>query len=74
MEELVQRIEIKPEVMSGKPVIKGTRITVEHVLLALAGGSSAVDIVGMHPHITTDDVRAACAYAAMQMRSAAGFP
>ncbi len=58
------RIEINPAIMSGKPVIKGTRITVEHILRKLAGGMAAEEILADHPHLTADDVYAAAAFAA----------
>ncbi len=50
--------------MVGKPVIKGTRLTVEHVLENLAGGMSVDDYVDSYPGVTAEDVRAALAYAA----------
>jgi uncharacterized protein (DUF433 family) len=59
-----ERIEINPAVMFGKPVIKGTRITVEHILRKLAGGMTAAEIVADHPHLAPDDVYAAAAFAA----------
>ena len=58
------RIEINPEIMFGKPVIKGTRITVEHVLRKLAGAMTIDEIVADHPHLTADDIYAAAAFAA----------
>jgi uncharacterized protein (DUF433 family) len=59
-----ERIEISPAVMFGKPVIKGTRITVEHILRKLAGGMTVSEIVDDHPHLTPDDIYAAAAFAA----------
>lgn len=59
-----ERIEINPEIMRGKPVIKGTRITVESILRKLGAGMSAKEIVADHPHLTEDDIRAAQAFAA----------
>lgn len=56
-------IGIDPEVMVGKPVIKGTRITVELILRRLAAGERPEDIVQNYPHLTKDDVMAALAYA-----------
>ena len=58
------RIEINPGIMFGKPVIKGTRITVELVLRKLAGGMTVDEILADHPHLTPDDVYAAAAFAA----------
>lgn len=59
-----QRIEINPEIMFGKPVIKGTRITVEQILRKLAGGMTVAQILADHPHLTPDDVYAAADFAA----------
>jgi uncharacterized protein (DUF433 family) len=50
--------------MLGKPVIKGTRITVELVLNKLSAGESVNDILSSYPHITKEDVMAAIDYAA----------
>ena len=58
------RIEINPAIMFGKPVVKGTRITVEHILRKLAGGMTIPEILEDHPHLTPDDVYAAAAFAA----------
>lgn len=59
-----ERISIDPGVMVGKPCIKGTRITVEHILRLLAGGMSPEDIAAGHPRLTFEDMTAAQAYAA----------
>ena len=62
-----ERIEINPKIMFGKPVIKGTRITVEHILRKLAGGMTVDEILSDHPHLASDDVYAAAAFAADYM-------
>ncbi len=62
-----KRVEINPKIMFGKPVIKGTRITVEHILRKLAGGMMVNDILADHPHLTPDDIYAAAAFAADYM-------
>jgi uncharacterized protein (DUF433 family) len=49
--------------MMGKPVIAGTRITVEHILEQLAGGRTIDQILEAHPHITREQVQAAIIYA-----------
>jgi uncharacterized protein (DUF433 family) len=59
-----ERISRTPSVMFGKPVIAGTRITVEHILRCLASGDAPEQIVADHPPLTLEDVRAAQAYAA----------
>ena len=57
-------IEEKPGVMMGKPVFKGTRITVEHVLRELGGGTSEADLLQAHPRLMAEHIRAALLYAA----------
>jgi uncharacterized protein (DUF433 family) len=59
-----ERISIDPKIMFGKPVIKGTRITVELILRKLAGGMTEDQILAHHPHLTVEDIRAAAAFAA----------
>mgnify|MGYP005872013625 CR=1 FL=1 len=61
------RIEVNPEIMFGKPVIKGTRITVELILQKLAGGMSQDEILKDHPHLKSEDIRAAQQFAADYM-------
>ena len=58
------RIKRDPKVMMGKPVIVGTRITVEHILRCLAAGDSTEHILRNYPHLSALDIRAAQAYAA----------
>ena len=58
------RIQSDPKVMMGKPVIRGTRITAEHILRCLAAGDSVEQILSDHPRLTAEDVRAAQAFAA----------
>ena len=50
--------------MFGKPVIKGTRITVEHILRKLAGAMTVEEIITDHPHLTKEDILAAQEFAA----------
>jgi uncharacterized protein (DUF433 family) len=51
-----ERIEINPEIMAGKPVIRGTRIPVETVLRKLGAGMTADAILADHPRLTRDDI------------------
>ncbi|MDN5865657.1 MAG: DUF433 domain-containing protein [Gammaproteobacteria bacterium] len=62
-----ESIEINPEIMFGKPVIKGTRITVELLLRKLASGLTAEQIIEEHPRLAVADIRAAEAFAADYM-------
>jgi uncharacterized protein (DUF433 family) len=61
---MYERIEMNPDIMGGKPVIRGTRVPVELVLRKLGGGMSPEAIVADHPRLTYDDIRAAQAFAA----------
>ena len=51
-------IKSDPEIMMGKPVISGTRITVELILEKLAAGESIDQIIREHPHLTKENIRA----------------
>ena len=63
MNRILKRIEINPKVMLGKPVIEGTRITVEIILKKLSQRISAEDILRDYPRLTEDDIKAAIAFA-----------
>jgi uncharacterized protein (DUF433 family) len=63
-EHLLQRILIDPEVMVGKPVIRGTRIPVELIVRMLAQGIPESDILHEYPRLQPEDIRAALTYAA----------
>ena len=58
------RIEINPDVMRGKPVIRGTRVTVELLLRKLSEGATEESLLESYPHLTREDIKAAIAYAA----------
>jgi uncharacterized protein (DUF433 family) len=59
-----ERIEINPDIMDGKPVVRGTRIPVELVLRKLGAGMSPEAILAEHPRLTLDDIHAGQAFAA----------
>ena len=61
---IADRIEIDPKVMMGKPVIRGTRITVELILRKLSEGATEADLLDAYPRLTRADVQAAIRYAA----------
>jgi len=63
-----------PKVMLGKPVIRGTRITVEMVLERLAAGQTEEEILRAHPHITKEGIRAALSFAAEALQASAIYP
>ena len=58
------RIEINPAVMMGRPVIRGTRITVELLLRKLVEGATEAELLDGYPGLTGEDIRAAQRYAA----------
>ncbi len=58
------RINIDPAIMMGRPVIRGTRITVELILRKLAEGATEGDLLEDYPHLKNEDIRAAMAYGA----------
>ena len=66
---MLDLITSDPKVMMGKPVIAGTRITVEHILEELAEGSSIEELLESHPRLTREAVQAALAYALEVLRS-----
>ncbi len=68
------RIIITPGVRSGKPCIKGTRITVYDVLEYLAGGMTDAQILADFPDLTVEDIRACLAFAAARERRLASSP
>ena len=67
-------IESDPAVMMGKPVVAGTRVTVETILEKLAAGETVDDILEAHPRLTPEAVRAALAFAAQALRADVVYP
>jgi len=63
MTDINDRVICDPEIMLGKPVIKGTRIPVYLILDLLAAGKTFIQIVDDYPELTTDDIKAAIEYA-----------
>ena len=63
MFSIMSRIELNPAVCSGKPVVRGTRITVQTVLSYLSAGDSADDVLRAHPRLSREDVLACLEYA-----------
>jgi uncharacterized protein (DUF433 family) len=64
-----ERIVIDPNVLTGKPVIKGTRIAVEFVIDLLGRGWSAAQILAEYDHLTADDIQACLSYASEVLKS-----
>lgn len=69
-----QLITSDPSIMMGKPVIAGTRITVEQVLEALAAGETIEQLLSQHPRLSEEGVRAALAFGAAALRADVVYP
>jgi len=61
--QLLQRITINPAIFNGKPIIRGRRLAVEHVLGMLAAGDDTASLLKNYPWLEEDDVRACLLYA-----------
>lgn len=61
--ELLHRITYDPSIFGGKPIVRGRRVAVEHILGMLAAGDSPADIVVAYPFLEPDDIRACMLYA-----------
>ncbi|MBI4135848.1 DUF433 domain-containing protein [Candidatus Uhrbacteria bacterium] len=72
--KLMERIEIDPRRLGGKPVIRGTRISVEQVLNILAAGIPTAEILKDFPALTKEDIQAAVYYASKLMEDFKVYP
>ena len=61
--ELLERITVNPKILSGKPIIRGRRLAVEHVLSMLAAGDTVETILSGYPWLESEDVQACLVYA-----------
>jgi uncharacterized protein (DUF433 family) len=69
-----ERIVIDPEILTGKPVVKGTRLVVEFIVDLLAQGWSQEDIIRNYPGVTKEDIQACLSYASNILRSEKVYP
>jgi uncharacterized protein (DUF433 family) len=67
--DLLDRVEVNPQIMMGKPVIKGTRIPVDMILRKLAHKITVENILRDYPRLTEKDIQAAVLYAAEMLES-----
>lgn len=72
--QMLERIEINPKVMVGKPVIKGTRLTVEYILGLLAHGATFDEIIEEYQGLTLEDIQACLLYATKSLENTAIMP
>lgn len=73
-EQLLQRIALDPKVMVGKPVIKGTRLTVQYVLDLLAHGATVEEILREYEGLTLEDIQACFLFATKSLESTTFMP
>lgn len=73
-QELLTRITINPKVMAGKPVIRGTRLTVEFILNLLAHGATMDEIIKEYQGLKVEDVRACILFATKSLETTAFMP
>jgi uncharacterized protein (DUF433 family) len=73
-QQLLDRISLNPKVMTGKPVIKGTRLTVEYILNLLAHGATTRDILDEYQGLTQEDIQACLLFATRSLESTAFMP
>ena len=73
-QRLLERITIDPNVLVGKPVIKGTRLSVEYILNLLAHGATAAEIVEEYQGLTPEDIQACLLFASRSLEDTAFMP
>lgn len=73
-QQLLERITLNPKVMVGKPVIKGTRLTVEYILNLLAHGATVAEILEEYDGLTLEDIQACLLFATKSLENAAFMP
>ena len=73
-QQLLERITFNPKVMTGKPVIKGTRLTVEYILNLLAHGATVEEILGEYDGLTLEDIQACLLFAAKSLENTSFMP
>ena len=73
-EELLARIAIDPKVMVGKPIIKGTRLTVDYILNLLAHGAAPAEIIQEYEGLTEEDIQACFLFATKALEDATFVP
>jgi uncharacterized protein (DUF433 family) len=73
-QQLLERITLNPKVMVGKPVIKGTRLTVEYILNLLAHGATAAEILDEYKGLTQEDIQACLLFATKSLEDTIFMP
>jgi uncharacterized protein (DUF433 family) len=70
----MSQIISNPEILGGKPIVAGTRLSVEHILGLLAHGMSDAEIIESYPALTKDDIREVLRYAAQALKNEVIIP
>ena len=73
-QELLERITVNPKVMVGKPVIRGTRLTVEYILNLLAHGATVTEIISEYKDLTKEDIQACILFATKSLENTTFMP
>jgi len=73
-DDLIERITLKPEILAGKPVIRGTRLSVQYILGLLAQGETTQDILNEYDGLTEEDVKACLLFATKSLDSVDFMP
>jgi uncharacterized protein (DUF433 family) len=68
------RIVVDPNILVGKPIVKGTRLAVEFIIDLLAHGWSEADVLKNYPGLSAEDIRACLAYAGERLRAEKVYP
>jgi uncharacterized protein (DUF433 family) len=72
--QLLERVTVDPKVMVGKPVIRGTRLTVEYILNLLAHGATVTEILDEYDGLVAEDIQACLLFATKSLESTAFMP
>lgn len=73
-QQLLERITVNPKVMTGKPVIRGTRLTVEYILNLLAHGATNDEILGEYKTLNQKDIQACILFATKSLENTVFMP
>lgn len=73
-QQLLERITFDPKIMVGKPIIKGTRLTVEYILNLLAHGATNTEILEEYKGLTSEDIQACLLFATKSLASTSFMP
>ncbi len=68
-EQLLERIVIDPEILTGKPVIKGTRLSVQYIIGLMASGADFSEIISEYPKLVEEDILACLLFASKTLDS-----